>query len=438
MLVNCFKSIVLAVLFISSTLLTGCFDELFADEEPNSQGFKLPPDFQQAADNVPEKVSVDVYWDATYSMQGYTTLAAGNVYRTLPDLLSDIGNSMGELKNFKFGETIQPLEGREYRNFSSPTPYNEVITAVHNVIDKADKSHLSIIITDLFESDADWSNVTQKLRDKYFAQHQAVAIIGIKNSFNGDIFDVGLNAAKFNYNSYDYPNKFRPFYMLVIGSEPSVCDFLERFKERQTLPNDTGYLLLSENLNDTTNDFTKLKVSGMENFFAEDKLNISDKHVKELGIDNFTSQASISLTFKYSPKLGSCPLDMSAMTTKAQVLSLKGEEWQAKEENDVSVELTPVDGEENTYTAKITLTPEKSLIESEINFIHVTIAPTAKGYKLPDWVKTWNMANVDVDPDSFDGSKTINLIHVLGSLKDSVYATSHPALLNVNLVVDSH
>ena len=37
---------------------------------------------------------------------------------------------------------------------------------MHNVVDAANEEHLSVIITDLFESDADWSNVTKKLKDK--------------------------------------------------------------------------------------------------------------------------------------------------------------------------------------------------------------------------------------------------------------------------------
>ena len=65
-----------------------------------------------------EKTDVDVYWDATYSMQGYTTIPEGNVYRNLPDGLEDVGNSMGNTKFFRFGEQVQPLEGREHRHFS--------------------------------------------------------------------------------------------------------------------------------------------------------------------------------------------------------------------------------------------------------------------------------------------------------------------------------
>ena len=47
---------------------------------------------------------IDVYWDATYSMKGYTTIAQDNAYRALPDDLDDIGSSMGNIKFLWFWE----------------------------------------------------------------------------------------------------------------------------------------------------------------------------------------------------------------------------------------------------------------------------------------------------------------------------------------------
>ena len=424
---NVFK---FAIFFIIlCTILTGC-----NSNEKSAENFQLPSIAPITSNNAADKVDVDIYFDATYSMQGYTTLAAGNVYRTLPDLLGDIAGSMGAVKFYRFGETIQPLDGRDYRSFSSPEPYNELITAVHNVIDKADDSHLSIIVTDLFESEADWSNISQKIRDKYFAKHQAVAIIGIKNSFNGDIFDVGLNAAKFKYNSYDYPERFRPFYLLLLGNVSAITDFMQKFKDRQTLPNETEYLLLSENLTDSSNDFSTLQTDTMQNFFAEDNLGIRDKRIKEFELDNFNKPASFTLTFDYKPQLGACPIDMSTLTPAIQVMSLDNDEWQIKSDNDINVEMIPID---EHYDVKLSLTPENSLVDKHINFIQISISPMAKGYNLPDWIRNWSMANVDAAPETFDGSKTVNLINIISSLKDSVFAASRPSLMNINFIVNA-
>ena len=423
------KALALSVIIVGGIFCNGCGD---------SEGvIQLPENYRRSETALSERVDVDVYFDATVSMKGYTTLAAGNVYRTLPDILSDIGGSMGEIKFYGFGENVTELDGREYRKFSSPEPYNEIITAVHNVIDKADSSHLSIIVTDLFESDSDWTNISKKIRDKFFANHLAVGVIGIRNSFSGEIFDVGLNAAKFQYDSYDYPYRFRPFYLLILGQETAVKNFMLKFKERQTLPNDTGYLLLSENLSEISNDFSKMTLQTPENFYVDEKLSFADKTIKEFGIDSFGKPATLSLNFNYAPPLGACPLNMAEMNSDIKIFALEDEEWEPLSNATAEITLNAVEGEENNFIVQFKVLPEDALKEGRINFIHAELSPSEKGYLMPEWVRNWNMPNVDVDPANFDGSKTINLIHVLGSLKDSVFVASRPALVNLNFVVDA-
>lgn len=425
-----FEMIALLLIVSIGFWCSGC------EEDTSNSPLQLPENYQRSEIAQMDRINIEVYFDATVSMKGYTTLAAGNVYRTLPDLLSDIGSSMGEIKFYRFGENVTELTGREYRKFSSPEPYNEIITAVHNVVDKSDSTHLSIIVTDLFESDADWSNISKKIRDKFFANHLSIAVIGIKNSFSGEIFDVGLNAAKFQYDSYDYPYKFRPFYMLLLGQESTVKSFMQKFKERQTLPNDTGYLLLSENLSESASDSSKMILETPENFFVEEKLKLADKSIKEFGVDKFGAPASLTWNFSYNPPLGSCMLDMAEINSDVKIFALNDSEWELLPDSTAEVTLKPIEGEPNKFTVEITLIPEGNFKEGQINFVHVELSPSEKGYLMPEWVRNWNMPNVDVDPANFDGSKTINLIHVLGSLKDSVFATSRPALFNLNFIVD--
>ena len=381
----------------------------------------------------PERLDTDVYFDATVSMRGFTTLAAGNVYLTLPDLLGDLCGSAGNVKFFSFGEQIHALDGRSYRLFATPDVYTEAITAVANVVDAADTSHLSIIVTDLFESDSDWSNVTQKLRDKFFANHLAVAVVGIRNSFNGEIFDVGLNAAKFQYNSWDDPNRYRPFYLLIMGHDDAVKQFLRKFNERQTLPNDTGYLLLSEHLTETAADFSNFALEEQENFYSDDTLGL-DNRVKEFGLDKFSAPASFIFSRKYDPPLGACPLDLSEVDTATEIFTVDGEEWTPRPENDLRVSLMKIDKRPDNLFVKVALTPEKSLAEGKLNFVRIKVMPTERGYRLPAWVELWSV-NVDGSAKIFDGSKTLNLTRVLGSLKDSVFAASRPALMNIEFVV---
>ena len=119
-------------------------------------------------------------------------------------------------------------------------------------------------------------------------------------------------------------------------------------------------------------------------------------------------------------------------------MTLENEEWQHYDnpDQDAKVSFKKKDGADNSYEMIVKFNPENTLKSGEINFIHVSVAPEPKGYQIPDWIKQWNMANIDVSPDQFDGSKTVNLLHIIESLKDSVFASAHPSLANINLVVD--
>lgn len=383
----------------------------------------LPVTVETSAD----KFDTDIYFDATVSMRGFTTLPVNNFYVTLPDVLGDMCGNFGTVNFFAFGEGIHALDGRSHRQFAAPDVYVEAITSVANVVARADTSRLSVIVTDLFESDSDWSLVAQKIRERFFAAHLTVAVVGIRNPFAGEIFDVGLSAAKFNYNSFDDPNRYRPFYLLVLGRDAAVKNFLRKFNERQTFANDTAYLLLTENLSSA--DFSTFELSEVENFYSDDTLNLGGR-VKEFGLDTFAEPASFVLNWSHEPPIGACPIDLSQLETSTEIFTAVGDEWSPRESNDVRATLLKDDRQSEMFLAKVSLTPEKSLSEVAANFVRIKISPTVNGFQLPAWVDAWSC-----DATSFNGAKTVNLSRVLGSLKDSLVETSPPAFVEINFVV---
>ena len=430
------KYALIAGILLMIALLTGCG----SDKIPT---ISMPTEAGQSAEKTQAKPVVDIYWDATESMRGYTTAAAGSIYRTMPDSLGDISTSMGETHFFRFGAEVTPLEGRAYRSFSNPDAYTEVVTSFGKVIDEASPEHLSIVVTDLFESDADWSNVTQKLREKYFAQHLGVAVIGVKNAFQGDIYDVGMNAAKYSWDSAGDPAKFRPFYLFLMGPEQDIQDFIQRWQQHYA--SEAGqismqYAVFSENLGAEGNSFPELQVSDSKNLYSNESLEISDKRIREFGCDKMGEETSLTVNCKYKPVIGACQVDMDKLEKAMQVFALDEEsgEWKLLDDtaNAPKVEVGAPDGEGN-YDVKLTFVPEQSLAMEQINFIHARIAPEARSLKLPAWVSEWNMANIDIDPNAFDGSKTANLQHILESLRDTMLSAAKPSLVNINIVIDA-
>ena len=315
-----------ATLLLVMTLV-GCKDSIETLPPPPGSVAPIKP--------LTEQMTVDIYWDATVSMQGFTKLAAGNVYRNLPDTLGDIGNILGEARFFRFGEQVVPVEGREYRRFSESDYYNELITSFASVLDAANSEHLSIVVTDLFESDADWSNVTQKLREKYFSQHLSVAIIGIKNSFSGKIYDVGLNAASFDYDSGDDPARFRPFYLFLMGSEQQLRAFLDKWKREDVPASRIEYVTFSEYF---TSQVTALRVSDAKNakkknLLENNSFSKSDDRLQEVVVSNRREIVDLQVPGEFQKYPYACDLKKDALEKQVKIFTLddKGH-WQEQKD----------------------------------------------------------------------------------------------------------
>lgn len=423
-----------AILLLVITL-SGCQSPINALPPPPGSIAPIKP--------LTEQMTVNIYWDATISMQGFTKLAAGNVYRNLPDTLGDIGNLLGEVHFFRFGEQVMPVEGREYRRFSESGYYTESITSFASVLDAADPEQLSIVVTDLFESDADWSNVTQKLREKYFSKDLSVAIIGIKNSFSGDIFDVGLNAATFSYDSGDDPARFRPFYLFLMGSELQLRAFLEQWQEKGVPAYDIQYVTFSEYF---TSQVTILRVSDAkntdkENLLEDNSLSKSDDRLQEVVIPNRKEKVNLRLPGKFQKYPYACDLKNDKLEKHVKIFTLSDEgqwneqegKWQQQESKGANISFS-LDG--NSCELNLTFQPEGILPQGQIGLLQVQIVPSRQSVDLPPWISEWDMGNIDIAPEQFDGSKTVNLKHIADSLKDSLLTSIQPTIVELDLVVD--
>lgn len=436
--------ILLLVMTFSGCGLSEITDEVFGLLD-NSDGkpLPMPPNSALAPEPLAEKFDVDVYWDTTISMQGFTKLAAGNVYRQLPDTLGDIGNSFkGKVQFFRFGEKITSIEGRDYLQFRNSEAYTELITSFGNVLDEANPEHLSVVVTDLFESDADWSNVTQKCRDKYFSKHLSIAIIGIKNSFNGEIFDVGLNAASFSYDSGDDTVSFRPFYLFLMGSESQVRAFMEKWVGLTTLPaNEMQYVVFSEHFSPQMENLRVVNATPGEdkkNLLEDRRLPKTDDRLQEVVISNRGEEVSLNVPGKFQPYPDVCLNLSSSFETRVKIFAWNGE-WQEQEGKDANV-LSSVEkiSDENGNNLKLNMSfnPQNTLPTGRICLLQVQIIPAKNGLSVPNWISIWDMANVDIEPEQFDGSKTVNLKRIATSLKDSLLTTIQPTIMELDLVID--
>lgn len=423
------------VIILATFLFEGCGEDL------DSTALQNLPMLAQSNQNRDAKIPVDVLWDATVSMQGYTTIAPMNVYRSLPDELENICSAIGDLNFYRFGQAATRIDRAGYRRFTEPETYTELVTSMANAVEISDPSHLSIIVTDLFESESDWSLVTQKLRDKYFAEHLSTAIIGIRNPFDGKIFDVGLKAESFSYATGGDPARFRPFYLFILGREDVVKEFLtrfEKFRRQQIIQNEIEYVIFTEHLTDREENFSTLPILDSQNLFETSEL--EDSRVREFGIDVPEEESFVTLDFQYRPTIGACSIDRNMLQTKLELFTLDSESnsWLetsiARADGRFSLEK---DEESGRYLLRFDFTPERTLQIDRWNFLHASLKPPASSFELPEWISRWNMGNVDVNPNSFDATKTTNLLHIASSLLDAQFSSSQPSLVDLYFLIEN-
>lgn len=180
-----------------------------------------------------DSIKADIYIDGTYSMGGYVNFPHNTIFIDSVKKIDSVINGTWEnasVKYIKFGDRNIELSRENFLNLSNKTFYQDVETSLNKVIDSTKEGKLNIIVTDLFQTNQDIESLQIALKRKCFSDtSKAIAVIGLKGQFNGEIYDIGRNQKAVKYNSGSDPNSFRPFYLLVTGDEIDVRVFVDRY-----------------------------------------------------------------------------------------------------------------------------------------------------------------------------------------------------------------
>jgi hypothetical protein len=207
-----------------------------------SRQFCPPPedmDFEEIAP-LTEDINADIYIDASFSMAGFVNPPNSFYVRTLQMLerafISGWPKRSNSLKFHKFGSKISKIEREQVLSAAFAEFYMDpefrAQTRIEKVIENANRDNLNIIITDLFQIDADVNLLIGSLNQKFLTKHNSVGVLGIKSHFNGKVFDVGLEDFNFNYYTYmgRKVDEYRPFYLLIIGKYKDIVHYYEMLK----------------------------------------------------------------------------------------------------------------------------------------------------------------------------------------------------------------
>jgi len=222
------KILVASVIAACCASLIGCGG--IAKKKPDNSGEKKPATTTQTTTKpvaaVPARLDADIYIDGTYSMSGYvkgnTNTAYMNAVKALESTIKS--NWKDESVSFiKFGDSNKALTREQFLAFEKVDFYQEKDTSLQKVVNSLDDKKLSVIVTDLFQTNQDIESVGYALKEKCFTKEgKAVGIIGVKSQFDGVIYDIGRNLSSQEYKSTGDASSYRPFYMVLIGNEKDV------------------------------------------------------------------------------------------------------------------------------------------------------------------------------------------------------------------------
>lgn len=251
-----------------------------------------------------DAITADIYLDGTTSMYGYVNYPGGTIYG---DAVKNIERTITEnwkndtINYIKFGDTFQEMSRDAFLQMDTTAFYDQKDTSLQKVIEQTKDKDLSIIITDLFQTNQDLDSLVHSIKNKGMGNDRAVAVIGLKSQFNGKIFDVGKNMSSLDYASSDDPSTYRPVYLIVLGSENDTRAFVESYQKKLPESAQANVAFFAPNL-------------GIHNALEADKVtnkksDKKDKAAKMATISNLLGKGDImQYRLKKDEKLSEAPV----------------------------------------------------------------------------------------------------------------------------------
>lgn len=437
----------IVIMFFIVMFLTGCSRATVAP---------LPPDNYKQDFSPSQNIRSQIFFDATTSMVGFVAPGEGSEYsQTMQLLESNLikGWPQQQVEYYKFGTKIVPISRQDSLKARTTGFYNDssvsLQTHIDQVIDTVPSENLVIIITDLFQSDADVNLLTTKLKDKYLSKGKAVGIVGLRSNFDGKIYDIGVSAYSVPYNSGNKIERYRPYYLLILGPVPDVEHYIHILSNQKIMQaQEPNYLILANRKVVVPAYFDSDKaILALQRMVEVSNLIESgqtNKRVKQFLIRK--NDKNVGCTFalkiqsiKYTPKV-----DPTGIVSNIEVMRLND---QGKFEPD-SIAQNSMNIEKVSFSddaIKVKCSIKNSGLKKAVYSYRVSLMPGENVYTLPGWVDKWNMDLVLIskyqnEPEAFPGNLTLNLEPFVSGLIDASnqYGGNHPVIADVYLYIQNN
>jgi len=362
---------------------------------------------------VPKSIDIDIYLDATTSMKGYAKVKNSVYSKFLDELESGLRTSWSEsnIKFFKFGTGIREINREEYKSAEANDAfYSEKgifeQTNIDKVIDKTSQDRVSLVITDLFQTEGDVLKVVEELKNRCLGKDIDLAILGIKSEYNGTIYDAKV--PPFKLNTENNPELKRAFYAIIFGNGPNIEHLFKTLKQ-SSLKNhlDEKYFTVISS-KDAVKGF-QIEIVKPEDRKKDRSIVIkkkTDRQKDELVFDAVVTDISnpipivvnINLDSGYYPPIG----DFIVKINRKAVFKNKKEVILEEDIKDIIIKNKVRNSSNYNLDLELTLPPKTLAISYEIVFL----LPQLNAFAIPDWVV--ELSSQNPTPES-DQNKTLNL-----------------------------
>lgn len=397
------------------------------------------------------RLAIDVFVDGTPSMEGFVTGTTDSSYIQVIDTLDSVlqtrpprGNA--EVNYYRLGRlSDQPWDASEtilsesisrshylraktpifYSGDSDLFPFLEMSRVADAIERYQEQNRLTVIVSDIYEEDADLTQLSRLIQDNYLgmsSRNTAVGVIGIRSSFDGFIYDIGIGA-----DSFDWVGE-RPFYVLVLGEVTDVQNLIDTmvseiqdlsssmevslFSPHQVFENPVGLPEVRPDLDTISGLNRPVRLNNRQVI-----LEAQNESVELLEIESNQSE-EIELTYQIPIAKVSHISPIETVTTQVQVQQVDefSNRLEPADDNRLrdAVQLSDWRIEGNQLQVRATFHSDRL----EPGIYTFTVDAIAQDLAEPSWWQDWTITQ-----NQQDGSRTHNLARFLRQLQSPIRQT---------------
>lgn len=392
----------LMIMLIIILGLTGCETKIADITWDYSNADVVGTQYQKS-----DQIDIDIYIDATTSMEGFAVNINSDYSQFLDQLETSALSAWkkADPKFYKFGQRIRQINRDEFLSAKNDIDFykeNGVFlnTYIDSVVKRTNSTRLSVLITDLFQDEGDVNKMVESFKEKCFAKGVVVGIIGVKSEFIGKVFDVPSYPNGYNLNA-----KERPFYAITFGNPGNMEQLFESLKTKPFVK-EGQFLMFSPNI---VKSFD-IKLSKTKDSKFVNKISSHNQSVKnsfDFSMKKEGKEAKFNLEIDLN-RNSRCP-DFSAdnleivVYKKSLFPKAKNTKIDSTLANDIKISNLQRTGDK--ISALLSLINEEEV--GNYSYLIYLKTNQLKGLLVPDWIKEFSTDNPV--PNTPSASLTYNL-----------------------------